>query len=174
MMSHSDPAGGAALPPQRRSLQQRYSPYAKAKNGRGTLRRLLALYAQWKGLLLVVILLTVLSTLASLAVPYLLGLAVDCFRADAVDRATLSVLLLLLAAAAAVQWIANWGRRRWMEILSQKMVNRIRQACFAKLGRLPLTYFDRHPHGDTMSRLVSDADNVSTCLLYTSPSPRDS
>lgn len=162
MMSHSDPAGGAALPPQRRSLQQRYSPYAKAKNGRGTLRRLLALYAQWKGLLLVVILLTVLSTLASLAVPYLLGLAVDCFRADAVDRATLSVLLLLLAAAAAVQWIANWGRRRWMEILSQKMVNRIRQACFAKLGRLPLTYFDRHPHGDTMSRLVSDADNVST------------
>ena len=41
-------------------------------------------------------------------------------------------------------------------------MNRIRQACFAKLGRLPLTYFDRHPHGDTMSRLVSDADNVST------------
>ena len=146
MMSHSDPAGGAALPPQRRSLQQRYSPYAKAKNGRGTLRRLLALYAQWKGLLLVVILLTVLSNRwHRWRCLYLLGLAVDCFRADAVDRAPLSVLLLLLAAAAAVQWIANWGRRRWMEILSQKMVNRIRQACFAKLGRLPLTYLDRHP-----------------------------
>ena len=44
---------------------------------------------------------------------------------------------------------------------------RIRRECFAKLGRLPLSYFDRHPHGDTMNRLVSDADNVSTVAAET-------
>ena len=54
-----------------------------------------------------------------------------------------------------------------MEILSQRMVARIRRECFAKLGRLPLSYFDRHPHGDTMNRLVSDADNVSTVAAET-------
>lgn len=47
------------------------------------------------------------------------------------------------------------------------MVARIRRECFAKLGRLPLSYFDRHPHGDTMNRLVSDADNVSTVAAET-------
>ena len=74
-MAHSGrAAGGPPLPPQRRSLQQRFGPHAKARNGRGTVRRLLALYARWKRELILVVGLTVLSTVASLAVPYLLGL----------------------------------------------------------------------------------------------------
>lgn len=162
-MAHSGrPAGGPPLPPQRRSLQQRFGPHAKARNGRGTVRRLLALYARWKRELILVVGLTVLSTVASLAVPYLLGLAVDCFRVGGVDRTALAALLVLLVGVIAAQWLGNWGRRRWMEIISQRMVTQIRRDCFAKLGKLPLSYFDRHPHGDTMSRLVSDSDNVST------------
>ena len=91
--------------------------------------------------------LTPLSTGAALAVPYLLGRAVDCFLPwGGVERAALSVLLPTLAGAAAAQWLGNWGRRRWMEILSQRMVARIRRECFAA-GRLPLSYFDRHPMG---------------------------
>ena len=96
-MAHSGrAAGGPPLPPQRRSLQQRFGPHAKARNGRGTVRRLLALYARWKRELILVVGLTVLSTAASLAVPYLLGLAVDCFRVGGVDRTALAALLVLL------------------------------------------------------------------------------
>ena len=144
------------------------APTPGARDGRGTVRRLLALYARWGRELLLVVCLTLLSTGAALAVPYLLGRAVDCFLPwGGVERAALSVLLPTLAGAAAAQWLGNWGRRRWMEILSQRMVARIRRECFAKLGRLPLSYFDRHPHGDTMNRLVSDADNVSTVAAET-------
>ena len=150
-MAHGEASGGPVLPPQRRSLQQRFGPHARARDGRGTVRRLLALYARWGRELLLVVCLTLLSTGAALAVPYLLGRAVDCFLPwGGVERAALSVLLPTLAGAAAAQWLGNWGRRRWMEILSQRMVARIRRECFAKLGRLPLSYFDRHPHGDTM------------------------
>ena len=167
-MAHGEASGGHVLPPQRRSLQQRFGPHARARDGRGTVRRLLALYARWGRELLLVVCLTLLSTGAALAVPYLLGRAVDCFLPwGGVERAALSVLLPTLAGAAAAQWLGNWGRRRWMEILSQRMVARIRRECFAKLGRLPLSYFDRHPHGDTMNRLVSDADNVSTVAAET-------
>ena len=167
-MAHGEASGGPVLPPQRRSLQQRFGPHARARDGRGTVRRLLALYARWGRELLLVVCLTLLSTGAALAVPYLLGRAVDCFLPwGGVERAALSVLLPTLAGAAAAQWLGNWGRRRWMEILSQRMVARIRRECFAKLGRLPLSYFDRHPHGDTMNRLVSDADNVSTVAAET-------
>lgn len=166
-MDHRETAG-PVLPPQRRSLQQRFGPCAKARDGRGTVRRLLALYGQWKKELILVIGLTLLSTGAALTIPYLMGRAVDCFSpGGGVDRSALTALLLLLAGSTVAQWLGNWGRRRWMEILSQKMVARIRRDCFDKLGRLPLSYFDRHPHGDTMSRLVSDADNVSTVAAET-------
>lgn len=111
-MAHGEASGGPVLPPQRRSLQQRFGPHARARDGRGTVRRLLALYARWGRELLLVVCLTLLSTGAALAVPYLLGRAVDCFLPwGGVERAALSVLLPTLAGAAAAQWLGNWGRR---------------------------------------------------------------
>ena len=100
-MAHGEASGGPVLPPQRRSLQQRFGPHARARDGRGTVRRLLALYARWGRELLLVVCLTLLSTGAALAVPYLLGRAVDCFLPwGGVERAALSVLLPTLAGAA--------------------------------------------------------------------------
>ena len=157
------------LPPQRRSLQQRFGPHARARAGRGTAKRLLTLYGAWIKEIALVICLTLLATGAGLAVPYLLGRAVDCFHLsdNRVDREALAALLALLAGGVLVQWLGNWGRRSVMERVSQRMVERIRRDCFAKLERLPLTYFDRHPHGDTMSRLSGDADNVSSVVAET-------
>ena len=89
-MAHGEASGGPVLPPQRRSLQQRFGPHARARDGRGTVRRLLALYARWGRELLLVVCLTLLSTGAALAVPYLLGRAVDCFLPwGGVERAAL-------------------------------------------------------------------------------------
>lgn len=152
------------LPPQRRSLQQRFSPHAQAKDSRGTVKRLLKLYAGWRRELALIVALTLLTTAASLTAPYLLGLAVDCFHlsGQAVELARLGRLLVMLAGCYAAQWLGNWRRRNKMETVSQRMVEAIRRACFAKLERLPLAYFDRHSHGDVMSRMVNDADNVST------------
>lgn len=157
------------LPPQRRSLQQRFGPQARARDGKGTVKRLLALYGGWKKEIVLVICLTLLATGASLAVPYLSGRAMDCFHLadNSVDRDALAVLLALLTGGVLLQWLGNWGRRSVMERVSQRMVERIRRDCFAKLERLPLAYFDRHPHGDTMSRLAGDADNVSTVVAET-------
>ena len=82
-MAHGEASGGPVLPPQRRSLQQRFGPHARARDGRGTVRRLLALYARWGRELLLVVCLTLLSTGAALAVPYLLGRAVDNLLSNA-------------------------------------------------------------------------------------------
>ena len=48
-MAHGEASGGPVLPPQRRSLQQRFGPHARARDGRGTVRRLLALCARGGG-----------------------------------------------------------------------------------------------------------------------------
>lgn len=92
--------------------------------------------------------LTLLSTGAALAVPYLLGRAVDCFLPwGGVERAALSVLLPTLAGAAAAQWLGNWGRRRWMEILSQRMVARIRRSALPSWGGCPCPTLTATPMG---------------------------
>ena len=61
-MAHGEASGGPVLPPQRRSLQQRFGPHARARDGRGTVRRLLALYARWGRELLLVVCLTLVFT----------------------------------------------------------------------------------------------------------------
>jgi len=139
------------------------------KDARGMARRLLRLYAAWWRDILLVIFLTLLSTAGSLAIPHLLGRAVDCFALTGrqADREELLSMVLLITVCALAQWLGNWGRRSRMERISQQMVQRIRADCFAKLERLPISYFDRHPHGDVMSRLTSDADNVSTVVAET-------
>lgn len=166
-MKHS---GEPQLPPQRRGLQQRFSPHSKAKDGRGTVKRLLHLYAGWKRELIQVTALTLLAVAASLAVPDLMGRAVDCFQLEPpyhADRRRLYGILLLLSLCLIAQWHGNRGRRSRMEEISQRMVEHIRAICFAKLERLPLAYFDQHSRGDIMSRLVNDADNVSTVAAET-------
>ena len=158
-------SGEPQLPPQRRSLQQRFSPHAKAKDGRGTMRRLLALYAGQRRALVQVAALTLLSAGTALTAPYLLGRAVDCFPLElsrGVDLSRLYPVLALTAVCYLLQWLGNRGRRSRMEALSQHMVGRVRSQCFAKLERLPLAYFDSHPQGGIMSRIVNDGDNVST------------
>lgn len=167
-MAHGEASGGPVLPPQRRSLQQRFGPHARARDGRGTVRRLLALYARWGRELLLVVCLTLLSTGAALAVPYLLGRRWTAFCLGAAWSVPLCQCCCpLWQGPRRHSGSATGADARWMEILSQRMVARIRRECFAKLGRLPLSYFDRHPHGDTMNRLVSDADNVSTVAAET-------
>ena len=48
--------------------------------------------------------------------------------------------------------------------LAQRGVNRLRSDLFDKLQNLPLSYFDKHPHGELMSRFTNDADNVQLAL----------
>lgn len=153
----------------RYTYQRRFGPHDRARDSRGTMRRLLPFYAAWWRQIAVVIVITLFSTGFSLAIPYLSGQAVDQFdlMTGAVDRGKLTQLLLLLLLCVVLQALCNFGRRGLMETVSQRMVEKLRQDCFAKLTRLPLSYFGKHSHGDIMSRLSSDADNVSAMVAET-------
>jgi ATP-binding cassette subfamily B protein len=70
----------------------------------------------------------------------------------------LAVLVYLLAAA------LNWLLAYIMAGVAQRTVFGLRQDVEAKMARLPLKYFDSHPHGDLLSRVTNDIDNISTTL----------
>ncbi len=153
----------------RYTYQRRFGPHDRAKDSRGTMCRLLPFYAAWWRQIAVVILITLFSTGFSLAIPYLLGQAVDQFdlMTGAIHQQRLMQLALLLLGCVILQALCNFGRRGLMETISQRMVEALRRDCFSKLTRLPLSYFGKHSHGDIMSRLSSDADNVSAMVAET-------
>jgi ATP-binding cassette, subfamily B, multidrug efflux pump len=70
----------------------------------------------------------------------------------------LAALVYLLGA------LFNWGQGYIMAGITQRAMYRLRREVEEKLARLPLRYFDSHPHGDILSRVSNDIDNLSTTL----------
>lgn len=60
--------------------------------------------------------------------------------------------------------VATYCQSAVMVRLAQRGVNRLRKDLFDSLQSLPLSYFDKHPHGELMSRFTNDADNVQMAL----------
>lgn len=104
--------------------------------------------------------------LFTLAGPVLIGRAVDAMLgAGKVDFSAafywIVLLLISVGAAAVCQWIMNALTRS----ISAYVANDLRTDTFEALNRLPLRYLDSHPHGDIMSRLVNDTEQVSEGLF---------
>jgi len=72
----------------------------------------------------------------------------------------LGVVALLFVLGA----VLSWGQGYIMAGVAQRTVSGMRRDVEAKLARLPLQYFDSHPHGDVLSRVTNDIDNVTTTL----------
>jgi len=135
----------------------------KARDTRGTLRRLLATLRPYKWALAIVFVLVVVSTVLDLMGPFLMGVAIDEFiTAD--DLAGLPRIVLLMLGAYAGGWLANVGQSVIMARVSQQTMRGLRRDLFAHLQTLSLRFFDRHPHGELMSRLTNDLDAISRVL----------
>jgi ATP-binding cassette subfamily B protein len=81
-----------------------------------------------------------------------------------VDFGHLGKLLGLAALVYLFGAMLNWAQGYVMAGVAQRTVYRMREDVEAKLARLPLLYFDRHSHGDILSRVTNDIDNVTTTL----------
>jgi len=78
-------------------------------------------------------------------------------------NALLRILLILLTVyllAAFFQWLQQYT----MAGVAQNTVYRLRRDIDTKLARLPLKYYDNHPHGDILSRVTNDVDNIAHTL----------
>jgi ATP-binding cassette subfamily B multidrug efflux pump len=141
-------------------------PKEKPKDARGTLRRLWHYLGRQKWALLLSFFLVLGSSLVSLISPLFIGRAIDALvlGPGAVDfgrlRSIISTMLVIYAISASSSWLQNYV----MVGISQRTVHDLRHDLFDKLQRLPLRFFDRHTHGEVMSRLANDVENVSNTL----------
>ena len=131
----------------------------RAKDTGAVLRRMMGYLKPFWLQLLAVLILIVVGTLAQLAGPYLIGLAVDKFIIGG-HRAGLARTMLFLLGAYALSWVTSSGQFYLMTIVSQQLLYRLRGEVFDQLQRLSLSFYDYNEAGDLMSRLTNDTDVI--------------
>lgn len=141
-------------------------PKEKAKNLGGTLKRLWGYLSRRKFGLIAVFLFVLIGSLFNLTGPLLIGKAVDTMVKGAghVDFARLGFLVLAMIGVYAIGALMTWLQIYVMVGIAQNSVREIRKDLFAKLQTLSLRFFDSRTHGELMSRLTNDVENINTTL----------
>ena len=133
---------------------------------RQLLKRLLSYARPHMGYLVLALISALISVSMSLYVPILTGGGIDhIVAAGQVDFGALlpylNAIALVAAASALFQWVMSYCTNQ----LTHKTVKSIRDDVFRKLEAVPLSYIDATPHGDLISRVVNDIDQISDGLL---------
>ncbi|UQZ84722.1 putative ABC transporter ATP-binding protein [Paenibacillus konkukensis] len=150
-------------------------PVQKAKDFKGTLRRLAGFLKPHRYALLTVLLAAVLSTLFGIVSPKIMGKAttkifegvmqkIKGVPGAEVDFGYVADILLLLAVLYVLSAAFSYVQQYVMAGVAQKTVYGLRQRVNEKLARLPLSFFDSRTHGEILSRAVNDVDNISSTL----------
>ena len=135
----------------------------KAKDRRGTLRRLADYLKPYHGRLVIVGFLVVIATLLGLAGPALLGLAIDRYVVGG-DLAGLADIALLMLLVYLAQGVFTAAHGVIMIRIGQYFVEDIRAALFAHFQALSMDYHDRNRVGDLMSRIANDSETINQIL----------
>src|SRR5690625_1902310 len=134
-----------------------------ASDAWGTIKRVWNYLAKQKLLLTLVILMVLISSILSLLGPYLVGTAIDEFI-DKKRTDGLLLLLLILGLVYLFQSLSVFLQNFWIVGIAQDTVYRIRGDLFSQFHKLPISYFDKHQHGELMSRVTNDIDNINNTL----------
>lgn len=131
-----------------------------------TFRRLLRYLRHSRILLFLSLMFTLATVFSALYLPVLFGDVIDVIVGkDQVDFdviRTLSVrILILIGCTALLQWLINICNNR----MAFSIIYEMRRDAFSKLQKLPLSYLDNHPTGETVSRIVSDTEQLTDGLL---------
>lgn len=138
----------------------------KPKNFKGTLMRLWYYFGQERKRLLFIFLFIVIDSILMLLAPYLIGKAVDAMTLNGgkVNFPLLGMIILVLLIAYFSDGILTFLQGWFMAGVSQRIVKNLRSTLFEKLQKLPVAFFDSKTHGELMSRLSNDIDNVSNTI----------
>lgn len=150
----------------------------KPKNMKKTVGRLLAYIGKSKILLFVMVICVIVSALVTLASPILQTEAlnyltpntmeggymefVDCF--PRVDFKSMGKILALIAILYILSACFTFVQSRLSARLSQGTVRTMRNDLFERIEKLPIKYIDNHPHGDIMSRMTNDIENIANTI----------
>ena len=136
------------------------------KNNKGTFRRLLKLIEKYKFLVLLSLLLAVVVVATQLYAPILFGKAVDlAIGKGNVDIKGIIIILIKTGIVIGITALAQWIMSVINNRITYRVVMDLRVQAFRHLQKLDIAYIDSHEHGDIVSRIITDIDQLSDGLL---------
>ncbi|CCM62826.1 MAG: ABC transporter ATP-binding protein [Candidatus Microthrix parvicella] len=147
-------------------------PAEKPQDLAGSVKRLAGLMGPERIGAIMVVLLAIVSVTLTVIGPKVLGRATDVIFSGigskgGIDYTRLHNTLLLAVGLYLVAWILSYGQNYLLAGVVQRTMSRIRTDVEEKINRLPLSYVDRQPRGDLLSRVTNDIDNVAQSLQQT-------
>jgi ATP-binding cassette subfamily B protein len=152
------------------------APAEKAKDFKGTLKKLVRYLSQYHLAIIVVILFTIASTVFSIAGPKILGKATTEIFNGLISKVQggagidftkigwiLGILIVLYLISAAFSYLQGFI----MAGVSQKVSYNLRKELTEKINRLPMNYYDKTTYGEVLSRITNDVDTLGTGLNQT-------
>lgn len=147
---------------------QRFAEVQHAENIGATLRRISTYFAKEKFMVFGMLIVVIFGTICGVLAPGLQSSAIDIIAKSKTGNLFLTVGLmfavyLLYSGSQLLQGLISAK-------LSQRIVKRMREELFGKLMDLPIRYLDTHSHGDVMSRMTNDIENISSTVSQSLPS----
>ena len=146
----------------------RFAEVQHAENVGATLRRMIVYFAREKTMVLGMLAAVILGTVCGVYAPSLQSRAIDMIAGEAAGSLGRTVLWMLAVYLmySGCQLLQGFISAH----LSQRIVRQLRQELFSKMMDLPVRYLDTHSHGDVMSRMTNDIENISTTVSQSLPS----
>lgn len=134
----------------------------KPQNGKKTLKRLMGYFVSEKKMLFLLMLAVVVVVACSVYAPKLQSNAIDVIAGRQWDK--LSPILIVMVIIYIIHSICTYMQSKLSAVLSQNIVSRMRKDLFLNIVNLPIRYLDANSHGDIMSRMTNDIENISTTV----------
>ncbi|MDE6032113.1 MAG: ABC transporter ATP-binding protein, partial [Oscillospiraceae bacterium] len=137
-------------------------PGEKPKNLKATLKRLVSYIGRNKSLLIGMLIVTIAATVLNVVAPSVSAKAIDAIAE--IKLADMGRWLAVLGVLYLISAVLTYFQSLFAAKLSQYTVRTMRNDLFSRISRLPIKYIDTHKHGDIMSRMTNDAENVSNSV----------
>lgn len=136
--------------------------YEKADNGKETILRLMAYFAKQKNLMLGLTGAVIVVVCCMVYAPRLQSGTIDLITQG--DFQGLNKVLMIMLVLYVIHGAVTYAQSLCSARLSQAVVEKLREDLFRKIVHLPIAYLDRHSHGDIMSRMTNDVENISNMI----------
>lgn len=134
----------------------------KAKDKKGTLKRLIAYFAAEKAMIIGLLAAVIVVVICSVYAPKLQSNAIDIIASGRFKE--LTPILITMVVLYMIHSICTFLQTKISAVLSQNIVKKMREDLFRHIVNLPVRYLDSNSHGDIMSRMTNDIENISTTV----------
>lgn len=148
--------------PGMRGHRNRGGEVEKPQDAKKTIGRLCRYFSKELHTMIVLLASVFVMVICSVIAPKLQSNAIDCIAQG--TYAMLTSILVTMLVVYVINSVCSFIQSRLSAVLSQRVVKRMREDLFEAVVNLPVKYLDSHPHGDIMSRMTNDVENISNTI----------